>query len=141
MTSRASFWLAIPVAAFGMLLSTAWAELPPGSYDKLRAEAEDAIIIEVSSVTAKAINAGWTEVVVTAKVLSIERSARALKKGATVTIRYESRDPAKVKIPGPRPIPVLKPGEICPAFLNRNVGRGDFEPAAYGLSFVMTPEG
>jgi hypothetical protein len=58
-----------------------------------------------------------------------------------VTIRYQARDPAKVNFAGPRPVPILKQGEVYPAFLNHNVGRGDFEPAAFGASFLMTPEG
>ena len=58
-----------------------------------------------------------------------------------ITIRYQSRDPNKVNIPGPRPVPILKQGRVYPAFLNGNEGANVFEPAAFGESFVMTPEG
>ena len=116
------------------------AELPPGSYDRLRREAQDAIIIEVESVTARELKAGWTDVTMTARVVYVERSKAVLKNGARITIRYESRDPNKVNFPGPRPIPILKKGETYPAFLNGNEGTKVFEPAAFGESFVMTPE-
>ncbi len=141
MTRKAAFSLAILAGTIGLALTKARAELPPGSYDKLRMEAQDVIIIEVTSVRAKELEAGWTDVVITARVLSVERSKAALQRGEIITIKYQSRDPKKVRIPGPRPLPVLKMGVIYPAFLNGNEGNRLFEPAAFGLSFVMTPEG
>jgi hypothetical protein len=140
MTAKALIGLATLVGAFGLMLSNVRAELPPGSYDKLRSEAQDAIIIEVESVTAKELKSGWTEVILKARVLAVERSKSALKRGSMITIRYQSRDPNKVKFVGPRPVPILEKGEIYPAFLNGNEGMRVFEPAAFGLSFVMTPE-
>ena len=103
-------------------------------------DAQDAIIIEVESVTATELKAGWNDVVLKARVIAVERSKSALKRGSVITIRYESRDPTKVRISGPRPVPILKKGVIYPAFLNGNEGMRVFEPAAFGLSFVMTPE-
>ena len=140
MTAKSLIGLATLAATFVLMLSSARAELPPGSYDALCKEAQDAIIIEVESVTAKKLKAGWTDVVLTARVVHVERSKAALKNGARITIRYESRDPTKVNIPGPRPVPVLKKGETYPAFLNGNEGTKVFEPAAFGESFIMTPE-
>ena len=46
-----------------------YAELPPGSYDTLRAEAPEVLIIEVMQVKTKAEKQNQTEVRVMAKVL------------------------------------------------------------------------
>lgn len=117
------------------LVAAASAELPPGSYDKLRKEAQEALIIEVTDVTTTLVAGGTNQVIVKAKVLAVERSTAGLKKGDSIRIQYETHPP----MPGPKPIPLLKAEEILPAFLNAK-GRA-YEPAAHGWSFVMTPEG
>lgn len=66
-----AFW-ATPVAK---------AELSPGSYDKLRIDAEEALVIEVASVAQKKTAKGGYDVTVKAKVLKAERSKAGLKKG------------------------------------------------------------
>lgn len=125
------------VALLSLAVQTAHAELPPGSYDALKAKAEEAVIITVESVTA-ANKAERIDVVVRAKVVAVERSKAGLKKDGVFTFHYST--PAEGKqMPGPRPVPLLKKGETYPAFLN-GVNNG-FEPAAYGESFTMTPEG
>ena len=123
-------------------MSPARAELPPGSYDALRRDAEEALIIEVEAVHTKEVRAGMTNVMVEARVVAVERSRAGLKKHGKLTIRYESVDRAKLATPmaGPRTLPVLRKGESYPAFL-KDMGKGEFEPAAYGESFAMTPEG
>lgn len=118
-----------------VLAAPAYAELPPGSYDTLRIEAQEALILQVES--AKTQDRGTRiAVVLTAKVLTVERSKAGLKKGGTITIRYETIKGQAP--PGPRPLSILKTGEVYPAFLNK--AADGFEPAAYGESFKMTPD-
>jgi hypothetical protein len=118
--------------------STAHAELPPGSYDTLRIEAQEALIIETASVTSRPLKDGRIEVMVTARVMAVERSKSGLKKGGTISIRYDTYNQGAAP-PGPRQLPVLKKGEFYPAFLNASGDRG-FSPAAYGESFTLSPE-
>ena len=116
------------------------AELPPGSYEKLRAEAQEAITGKVLSVETKELEPGRTEVVAEIKVTGVERSKVGLKKGDVVTVKYVHIDPAKLPgFAGPRPIPILKNGKIYPAFLNKVEGEASYEPAAYGASFTEKP--
>lgn len=123
-----------------LLAGPARAELPPGSYNALRVEAEEALIVEIETVSSKEGQNGRLDVVLTAKVIGVERTKTSLKKGGKITIRYRTLDPAKKQpFTGPRQLPVLKKGEVYPAFLNAKDGA--FEPAAYGESFLMTPEG
>jgi hypothetical protein len=119
------------------------AELPPGSYDSLRMNATDALVIKVISVKQKPLpdNALRTiEVSLKARILEIERTKMGLKKGNYIIIRYPVLDSTQPPIPGPRPIPVLEQGGVYPAFLNQQPD-GTYAPAAYGESFRMTPEG
>lgn len=111
-----------------------YAELPPGSYDKLRAEADDALVIQVTGVNVDTKSTA-REVTVQAKVLGVERSKSGLKKGDNITFNYRI---STVQVPGPRPIPLLVKGDVYPAFL-KTMGKS-LEPAAYGESFKMTPE-
>src|SRR5580692_11370075 len=91
------------------------AELPPGAYNTLRIDAEEAVTIEVTSVKI-ALMGGDKSLTVEAKVLGVERSKSGLKKGDSVTIRYDI--PAKPPI-GPAPPPVLEKDSVYPAFLNK----------------------
>jgi hypothetical protein len=92
------------IRAFSVLIlfaSVGHAELPPGSYDKLRMEAPDAVTIQVAGVKEATVG-GEKQVTVEAKVLGVERSKSGLKVGDAVTIRYGI---PLISLPGPRPIP------------------------------------
>lgn len=112
----------------------AHAEPPPGTYDRLRTSAEEAVTIQVTSVKETADEKA-NEVIVEAKVLGVERSKSGLKKGDAVTITYSI---PKVLKPGPTLVPILDKESVYPAFLNKQ-GKV-FSPAAAGSSFQMTPE-
>lgn len=114
----------------GLLLPAfASAELPPGSYDQLRREAEEAVVIQVTSVRVER-NGDYKQVTLGARVLRVGRSQSGLAQGDTITIKYEV---SMVPFPGPRPVPILNKGQTYPAFLR---SRGNsYEPAAYGMSF------
>jgi hypothetical protein len=117
---------------------TAVLELPPGSFDKLKIGAEEALVIQITSVKTTPAATG-KDVTLEAKVLGIERSKSGQKKDDVITIQYFAQDP-NVPIPGPRIIPVLAKDEVYPGFLNKKRSAKVFEPAAYGESFHMTPE-
>lgn len=112
----------------------AHAEPPPGTYDRLRANAEEAVTIQVTSAKASA-GENAKEVIVEAKVLGVERTKSGLKKGDSVIITYSV--PTVLK-PGPTLVPILDKEGVYPAFLNKQ-GKV-FSPAAAGSSFQMTPE-
>lgn len=116
------------------------AELPPGSYDKLRVDAAEALVIRVTEVQKRDVG---NDIVVTAKaeVLGVERSKAKLKPGDTIALTYSFVNRDKVKaFAGASPPPVLTKGAVVPAFLNSNEGGKDYGPAAHGNSFTMTPE-
>jgi hypothetical protein len=123
-----------------MATPTVRAEAPPEVYDEIRRKAQEALLIEVESVSTKTLKEGVTQVEVTARVVAVERTKAALEKGGKVTIRYETRDYSKGPVPpGPSQVPILKKGDFYPAFLNKEEGKTDFAPAADGMSFTMTP--
>ncbi len=120
------------------IVTTSFAELPPGSYDKMRVDADSAVTILVTSLKATDAHDG-KEVVFEAKVLGVERSKSGIKKGDSIKVGYFARDPGK-PIAGPRPIPILERDSVHPAFLERDAHPGVYKPAAHGESFKMTPE-
>jgi hypothetical protein len=128
----------IPIAL--PITPAAQAEIPPGSYDKLRISAEEALIIKVTKVDKRLRgNREFTAVSVTAKVVTVQRSKKGLKLGSEISIDYESQK-LNSTMPGPRRIIVLGEGKYYPAFLNSSDGQKSYTPAAYGESFKMTPE-
>jgi len=110
------------------------AELPPGTYDQLRIDADEALVLQVTSVKI-VTSENYKNVTVQAKVLRVARSKSGLTKGDTVTLKYEV---STIPFPGPRPIPILQKNVIYPAFLKKR--GGNFEPAAYGESFNSRSE-
>ena len=132
---------ALFVLAIALLTSPkAGAELPPGSYDKLRSESQEAVIFEAVKVTSS--TSGFeTRVTVEGKLLAVERSKAKLKPGERITIEYTTVDVRKARgFAGPRQAAVLKQGTVYPAFLNKHDNQRAFSLAAYGASFEMTPE-
>jgi len=117
-----------------VLPALAYAELPPGTYDQLRREAEEAVMIQVTSVRVER-NADYKNVTLGARVLRVGRSKSGLAKDDNITIKYEV---SMVPFPGPRPVPILNKNQTYPAFLRSNGGL--YEPAAYGMSFNSKPE-
>lgn len=140
---RAKLLVAVVFATsflFVCLAKNAHAELPPGSYDALRKKAKEAVIIQVTAVEKQPVKAGIIKVTLKAKILHVERSKTNLKKMQTIVIKYTHIDPRKVRFVGARPVPLLKQGEVYPAFLNPAKQGKFYQPAAYGESFRMTPE-
>jgi transketolase C-terminal domain/subunit len=65
----------------------AQAEIPPGSYDKLRIGAEEALIIKVVTVNRMLSgNREFTLISVKAKVVAVQRSKKGIKPGTEISI-------------------------------------------------------
>lgn len=111
------------------------AELPPEVYNNMRADAPEALIIQVTDVK-QMPQAGGIVVEIKARVLSVEKSGANVNVGDTITIRY-TRMATGIGFVGPRPIPILKKEQVYPAFLSKQ--ENHFTPAARGGSFVMVP--
>jgi hypothetical protein len=119
---------------------SAQAEIPPGSYDKLRINAEEALIIKVVNVNRRLTgNREFTLISVKAQVVAVQRSKTGIKPGRKISIQYESQHPNST-MPGPGRSAILQVGEYYPAFLNISEDQKTYSPAAYGKSFNMTPE-
>ncbi|HQR07635.1 MAG TPA: hypothetical protein PLN21_12480 [Gemmatales bacterium] len=117
-----------------ILPAIAWAELPPGTYDQLRREAEEALVIQITSVRVER-DGDYKNVTLEARVLRVGRSKSGLAKDDNITIKYEV---SMVPFPGPRPVSILNRNQTYPAFLKSN--GNTYEPAAYGMSFNSRPE-
>jgi hypothetical protein len=131
--------LFLATAFIGLCTSRAVAELPPGSYDTCRKEASEALIVKVSTVKKTNAPDGATKVTAVCTVLRVERSGSGLATGKDITISYTIPDP-RGGFAGPRIPPMLKQGEVYPAFLQRAEDGAGYDLAAYGESFTMTPE-
>lgn len=115
-----------------------FAELPPGSYDTCRRGAPEALIVKVSKVESDKVG-GETKVNAVCTVLRVERSGSGLATGKEITVSYTIPD-TRGGFAGPRVPPMLKQGEVYPAFLQKPEEGAGYELAAYGESFTMTPE-
>lgn len=119
-----------------VFLTAAQAALPPGSYDKLKAGAQEKLKIKVVEV-AKQGKDPKLKVTFTAQVLAVERSATGLKPGDQITIqsyRWTKR------YAGPKNPPILPKGWVGIAYLNKAPGPGpNYKLAAYGDSFEPSP--
>lgn len=115
-------------------VATAPAALPPGSYDKLKAEAQEKLTIKIIEVKEKEQNDRRLEVLFTAKVLAVERSETCLKPGDTIQIQSYRWTKSYA---GPKNPPLLPVGWTGIAYLNKAAENTDnvYTLAAYGASF------
>lgn len=136
-TQKTALYLGITAVLCAALQSAVVrAELPPGSYDTLRDEAQEAITAKVLSVNTKELETGKTEVTAELEVTAVTRSKAKLKKGEKLTVQYVHFDLSKLPgFAGPRPVPILKTGKTYPAYLNQEEDKDIYTPAAYGESF------
>jgi hypothetical protein len=118
------------------------AEIDPKYYREWQMKAPEALVIRVGAVkpmvSSERHRSGdgmliRTRVEAEATVERIERSASSLKPGDAIRIQYTTTR-AEPPMVGPRPLPVLKRGDIVPAFLI-GVSKGLYAPAAKGASF------
>jgi hypothetical protein len=129
---RASL-LVLLVAASG---AVSRAELPPYVYKDLQAKSPESLVIKVLSVETKETDEPRlvrVSVTVEARVEEVRRTASGLKPGEVIRIRYDHRR-HKEPMAGPSEVPVLRKGEVYPAYLKKEEA-GDYAPAARGYSF------
>lgn len=121
--------------AYAITVSSGQGELPPSAYKERQANAPEALVIKVRSVSKRETkDKKWkrTDFTVEAEVEKVVRSATKLTPAAIITIVYSQRDYAQ-PIAGPSEVPALKEGQVCPAYLS---GDGKtYSPAAGGYSF------
>lgn len=112
------------------------AELPPSAYKERQDRAPEELTIKVRTVKTretKEQRATVIDVTVEAEVEKVERSATSLAPGMTIKIFYSRREHSQ-PIAGPSEIPLLKEGQVYPAYLSRE--GVIYAPAAGGYSFA-----
>ena len=112
------------------------AELPPYVYKDMQANAPESLVIKVLSVKTKKTDEPRlvrVSVTVEARVEQVNRTQSGLRPGARVRISYDHRR-HREPMAGPSEVPVLKRGEVYPAYLQKGEA-GDYSPAARGYSF------
>ena len=129
-------FLVVALAAL-VFVAPAPGALPPGSYDKLKAEAQEKLQIKIVSVEQKAQSDRRLEVLFTAEVLEVERSQTGLKPGDIIQIQSYRWTKSYA---GPKNPPLLPVGWIGIAYLNKADGASTgavkaYTLAAYGASF------
>jgi hypothetical protein len=125
------------VFSIAVFIATAPAALPPGSYEKLKTEAQEKLTIKIIQVEKKKQSDRRLEVLFAAEVLAVERSETCLKPGDTIQIqsyRWTKR------YAGPKNPPVLPVGWTGIAYLNKADSDDEdadnlYTLAAYGDSF------
>jgi hypothetical protein len=127
----------VSVLAILAFVAATPAALPPGSYEKLKAEAQEKLTIKIIGVETKEQSDRRLDVLFTAEVLAVERSETYLKPGDT--IRIQSYRWTK-SYAGPKNPPLLPVGWTGIAYLNKADSDADdadhvYSLAAYGDSF------
>jgi hypothetical protein len=136
---RRSIAFLLPFVFVVVAASTVMGNPPPGFYNRWRRGADEALVIEVTSVKTNGSDGSFL-VDVRAKVLAVERSKSKLKPGSSIAIRHFYEDPKVVRGTGPGSPQLLKKGQICPAFLNKSSDDNVYSAAASRETFCMTPE-
>jgi hypothetical protein len=119
-----------------VFMARAQAALPPGSYDKLKAEAQEKLRIRIVEVDQQG-KGPKLKVTFTAQVLQVERSATGLKPGEQITIQSYRWTKSYA---GPKNPPVLPKGWVGVAYLNKAQGKTpgpikNYSLAAFDASF------
>ena len=128
--------LVVALAAL-VFVAPAPGALPPGSYEKLKAEAQEKLKIKIVAVEKKAQGDRRLEVLFAAEVLEVERTQTGLKPGDTIEIQSYRWTKSYA---GPKNPPLLPVGWVGIAYLNQVKGDATdaakiYTLAAYGASF------
>ena len=129
--------LLVAVHVLLALVTTASAELPPGSYEKLKADAQEKLKIKIVAVEEKSQSDRRLDVQFTAEVLAVERSKSGLRPGDKIQIKSYHWTKGYV---GPKNPSLLPVGWVGIAYLNKADGNAKdagkvYSIAAYGDSF------
>ncbi len=134
--ARTSAWgLLVLIVLLGV---AARAELPPSAYQERQQAAPEFLVIVVQKVWTRQ-EWGRTLVTLNARVKQVRRTTSKLKPGQLIRIRY-TRERRNTPMVGPGPIPILRAGQSCPAFLEFDgLPRGKngfYAPVAGAYSFA-----
>lgn len=127
------------LAVFGLgFASPCFAEIAPEGYLHLARNASEIVEIKVLRID-EFQEASQAELLVSAEVQSVRKSAHKLSPGSTIRLRYRIEQPPSGLV-GPSEAPRLQAGYIYPAFLNASEvskieGQPIFQLAARGKSF------
>jgi hypothetical protein len=134
--------LVVVTTLLWLTLSThSWAELPPSAYRQLQKNAAEVLVIKVDTVQTKTQEQPKRKLIrvnAQAQVREVFRTKTGLKPGALIQIRYEHSQ-FKNPMPGPSQIPILKPGQVLPAYLMVDRNKKEYLPVAGGYSFNTVP--
>jgi hypothetical protein len=127
----------VSVLAILAFVAATPAALPPGSYEKLKAEAQEKLTIKIIGVETKEQSDRRLDVLFTAEVLAVERSETYLKPGDTIQIQSYRWTKSYA---GPKNPPLLPVGWTGIAYLNKadddeEDANNLYTLAAYGASF------
>jgi hypothetical protein len=112
------------------------AELPPDVYKDMQANSPESLVVKVLSVKTKNKNEPRlvrVSVTVEARVERVNRTQSGLKPGQLIRIKYDHRR-HREPMAGPSEVPVLRRGQVCPAYLKKD-DAGYYAPAAGGYTF------
>jgi hypothetical protein len=117
------------------------AELPPGTYEKLKKEAQEVLQLRITKVTQS--EEGEPDIprfICDAQILAVERSKAGHKKGDEIRFHsYHVTEKAlRQGFAGPQSPPLLKAGWTGRVYLNAMEGEEELDLAAYGQSFEPT---
>lgn len=125
-----------------LFFSLAYAELPTGAYDQLKAEATEYLNIAILKVETEEIDINCRiEVTYNAEVIEVLRSKHNLQTGDEILIHSYDRDKTPACTDGwagPQVPDLLAVEWIGNTYLNSSDSNGvEFDIAAYGQSFEM----
>lgn len=124
-----------PLLLLCLILSAAFAELPPSAYESMQANAHEALQIQVLRIDVEpGEKDSAQDIVIMATVEKVVRTASGLKPGDVITIAYtlEDRPPGWV---GPGQVPLLAQGDSRVAYLKKLEKPETYAPAAGAMSF------
>ena len=133
--------LSIPLIFVGadmpVVFNSLHAELPPGSYERLKAKAQEKLKIRINDVSTMECGKHKLKVIFKAEVLEVERSGSGLEPGDDILIHSYRWTGSYA---GPKNPPLLPVGWAGTAYLNKlensSEDTGDnYTLAAYGESF------
>jgi hypothetical protein len=109
---------------------------PPSIYKKFKRASPEVMVVCVGKVTQYRYAYGKMYIKARAKVLSVSRSSRRLRRGSWITNRYKMLGKRSRGTFGAAPTPALVGNHVYRVYLSRDRHSHYFSPAAGNQSFV-----
>jgi hypothetical protein len=136
--TRTSLKALLLAALLASLSTVSFAELPPYVYKERQQQAPESLIIKVGAVKMRETDeprGKKINVSVEAQVEQAKRTKTGLKVGDVIRINYVHIQ-YKVPLVGPSEVPILKEGQVYPAYLMKEEKGKTYSPSAGGPSFT-----